>query len=414
MPTYIAFLGHQPHISLAELAAAVPQCSLKEVIEKQYALFESPVELKTEFIDTLGGTIMIAREVEANATVKDVPRLLVKEMQGSRGKFTFGLRCVGVDIKHVKTLYRVCKDALKAKGRSCRYVGNERKPALPVVLHTSHMFDPKKGCELFLLQRKDTVWVGRTIGAQNVDAYTKRDTKKPVRDTYIGLLPPKLAQVMLNFGFWMTKTGNEQEDEKQPKRMRKQSLTVLDPFCGTGVIPIECLLRGWNILAADVSVKAVNGCTKNLEWVRKEYKILKKDVDSTVWKQDATKPFELKETPNVIVTETTLGTPLTKRPTQKEMSKLRTENEKIQEAFLKNVAQTLPGVPVVCTWPAWYGNREQLFLEKIWTKLADIGFEPVLPPGITPVTPDRPSLLYRRPDQFVAREIVLLKPLDRA
>lgn len=414
MPTYIAFLGHQPHISLAELAATVPQFSLKELIAKQYALFDTPLELKPEFIDQLGGTILIAREVTPQSAIMEIPKILTKEMQGSRGKFTFGLRGVGTDPRHLKTLYRVCKDALKAKGRSCRYVGNERKPALPVMLHTSQMFDPKKGCELFLLQQKDALWVGRTIGAQNVNAYTKRDTEKPVRDTFVGLLPPKLAQIMLNFGLWMTKANDEKEDEKQPKRMRKQSLTVLDPFCGTGVIPIECLLLGWDIFASDVSQKAVTGCTKNLEWTRKEYKILKKDVSSEVWKQDAAKPFSLKTVPDVIVTETTLGPSLDKRPTQKEMSKLRTENEKIQEAFLRNVAATLPGVPVVCTWPAWYGNKEHLSLDKIWTKLGEIGFEPVLPPGIIPANPERMSLLYRRPEQFVAREIVLLKPISRA
>ncbi len=40
---------------------------------------------------------------------------------------------------------------------------------------------------------------------------------------------------------------------------------VFDPFCGTGVIPLEAILRGCNVLASDISLKAVNGTTKNIE-----------------------------------------------------------------------------------------------------------------------------------------------------
>lgn len=410
MQTYVAFLGHQPHISLAELSATVPGFQLQGIILKNYAKFDSTVELNAHFIDSLGGTITIAQQIKDNATVADVPPTLAKEMQGSRGKFTFGLRTVGLDPKHVKALYRHCKDKLKSKGRPCRYVGTERKPAPPVVLHDNNMFDPKKGMELMVIQSKGTVWIGKTIGAQNVNAYTKRDTEKPVRDTTVGLLPPKLAQIMLNFGLWLA-TADEAED-KERKRIRKRTITVFDPFCGTGVIPLECMLRGWHILGSDLSQKAVNGCEKNVEWIRKEMKILKKDVTATIWKQDATKAFDLKELPQVIVTETSLGPPIMKRPTQKEMLKMRTENEKMQEAFLKNAAETLPGVPIVCTWPVWYGSKIKLPLEKAWSAAKAAGYEVVLPPGIEAIDPERTSLLYRRPEQFVGREIVLLKPVS--
>jgi tRNA G10 N-methylase Trm11 len=81
---------------------------------------------------------------------------------------------------------------------------------------------------------------------------------------------------------------------------------------------MECLLRGWHVLACDASQKAVNGCEKNLEWLRKERSILKKNVRSEVWKQNALTPLKLSERPDVIVTETTLGPSLEKRAPLKE------------------------------------------------------------------------------------------------
>lgn len=187
----------------------------------------------------------------------------------------------------------------------------------------------------------------------------------------------------------------------------------MDPFCGTGVIPMEALLRGWDVLGSDASQKAVTGCEKNLDWMRKEYEILKKDVSSSVWKQDATKPFALKEKPDVIVTETTLGTPFSDRPAAKDAMKARTEVDEIETGFLENVAKTLPGVPVVCSLPVWFPKAGPLYIEKTWKKIHDIGFRPILPPGVNPHHPERLSILYHRPDQSVGREIVLLKPISK-
>ena len=71
---------------------------------------------------------------------------------------------------------------------------------------------------------------------------------------------------------------------------------------------------------------------------------------------------------------------------------------------------TVVRVPVVATFPVWYLRTGPVFLERVWKALPDIGFEPVLPPGAESAVPEHPSFLYRRPDQFVGRQIVLLKP----
>ncbi len=399
--SYCAFLGNHPAISLAELHASVPGFAFKRMIGTSIAIFETEAELKMKQLTNWGGVFLLAKKVSSDsATLKDIPHIITEENTSVKGKVTFSLRAYGVQKSVVHALYRDCKIALKKGGRAVRYVGNENKPAVSALLHDTGIVEGKKGCELVLLGDKDFLWIGRTVAVQDPDSYTQRDMEKPVRDTRVGLLPPKLAQMLLNFGEWIVRSEN-------PKA--KKTLVIFDPFCGTGVIPMETVLRGWPIFASDMSLKAVNGTEKNLEWLRKIKDIKKRDVPSVVWKQDATKPFELKEDIDVIVTETTLGPSLTDRPTAKDAAKMRTECEAIEIGFLKNAAATLPGVPVVATFPVWFLKTGSLFLEKTWKEIHDLGYRAVLPAGVASDHPTHPSLLYRRPDQLVGREIVILK-----
>jgi len=405
MNTYAAFLGHIPSLSLAELHATVPDMKVTKMLGTSMAFFETEAELNQKNLETWGGVFLLAKQVAPLGTkLNEVPNILADQVANVKGKVTFSLRTYNIPHQKVHDLYRDCKKALKKKEVPSRYIGNEKKPAATILLHETNIVGGKEGAEIVILGGDDYLWIGRTVAAQNPDAYTKRDMTKPVRDTRVGLLPPKLAQILLNFGEYMANDGREK---------KLKILTVLDPFCGTGVIPMEALLRGWEVLASDNSLKAVNGCEKNLDWTRKEYGILKKDVASTVWKQDAQKAFELKEKPDVIVTETTLGTPFASTPPSKEAMKARTEVEEIETGFLENIAATLPGVPVVCTLPVWFPKAGPLYIEKTWKKIHDIGFRPILPPGVNPHHPERLSILYHRPDQSVGREIVLLKPIAK-
>lgn len=424
MPLYVAFLGHQPHVSLAELSSTGEGFTIKNLIDPHIALFETVSPFSTH-INTLGGIILLGElstlpphwssvkiaDAETSALLPQATELLKNEIPSllgkllplkKRGKVTFSIRTHGLSKPLVKELYRLCKTYLKDHNRPSRYIGNEHKPAPPVALHTQGIIDPKKGGELLVLFDGSSLWVGKTFAAHHPGAYAERDIKKPVRDVTTGLLPPKLAQVMLNFGEWLVKqkVGNE----------KRNRLTIYDPFSGSGVIPMEALLRGWEVLASDISQRAVNATEKNIDWLRKTKKIFKKDVLSSVWKHDATKKLNLKEPPDVIVTETSLGDPLLRRPSHTQGETLRRQNERLQAAFLTNIASSLPGIPIVCTWPVWYTKGGIVALEKIWDTVTLLGFRAVLPPHLPSSAHNRPSLLYRRPDQFVGREIVLLLP----
>jgi hypothetical protein len=409
MPTYAAFLGHQPLVSLAELSAAFDGLGRVHKYGTTAVTFMTDAPVTPAVFSTLGGTILLARGIaDGPIDLEDVPTLLINEANGIRGKLTFALRGHGLSPKALRECYRACKDRLKSAGRPSRYVGNERHAAAAALLKDAGIADGSHGVEIVLLQEEETLWVGRTIAVQDPDAYTLRDMEKPVRDTTVGLLPPKLAQVLLTFGGWMVRSG---------KKDLPKDMTVFDPFCGTGVIPMECALKRWNALASDQGLKAVNGCTKNVEWLRKRFSIAKGAVTTDVFKHDARKPFPMaaKPTkdqyrmPHVVVTETSLGPNLKERATLKDAQTLRRDNEKLQEEFLRTAAASLPGVPLVVTWPVWYLRTGPIFLEKIWDVARECGYTPVLPPDTEPHISGRKALLYRRPDQFVGREIVMLK-----
>ena len=402
MHRYAALVGNNPNISIAELAAVFPDFERGTLYGAQMMTFTTKVDISTQMFNRLGGTVLIAKCVtEAAVTLADIPALLKTELAGVKGKATFGLRCVGVPTGQVRELYKECKNSLRASGVSSRYIGNERDAAKAVQLHDEGLLDPKSGCEIVILQDKGTLWIGRTITAQNIKAYTLRDMEKPVRDTTVGLLPPKLAQVLLNFGAFLAKATDA----------KPGTVTVFDPFCGTGVVPMEAMLMGMNVLASDVAEKAVKGTEKNVEWLRKTFKIAKKDIESLVWKQDATKTFAQKEKPAMVVTEGTLGPALKIRPTVKDAETYCKKAEELTAAFLKNVSETLPGTPVVMTLPIWYAQKKMIHLEKLWDRLPALKFRPVLPPHANPAVEGHFSLLYRRNDQFVGREIVLLAPV---
>lgn len=405
--SYAAFLGHQPQISLAELAAALPGFTLEHMVGRSVALVSCTKNLTQDDVDLLGGTVLLARKIDgAYRSTDDIPRIVAAETAGVKGKITFALRGAGtISPALIHLHYRATKQLLKGTGRAVRYIGNEQRPAASALLRDAGLIDGSQGCEIVVITDADFCWIGRTVATQDPDAYTERDMEKPVRDTRAGLLPPKLAQILLNLGSWAAREAYGKEPSP---------FIVLDPFCGTGVIPLEALIRGWHVLASDSSQKAVTGCETNLEWIRKKRGIKKREVPSTVTKHDARKPFALKQAPTVVVTETMLGPALKTQPTAKDARSIRSACEDLEIAFLKNARATLPGVPLVVTFPVWRLRTGPLPLERTWKALPAIGYTPVLPPGITAEHPERPSLLYNRNDQLVGREIVILQPGDDA
>ena len=63
MPPYAAFLGHQPRISTAELAATIPDFSLEHMVGNNIAHFETKQELSQKNLHQWGGIVILAKKI---------------------------------------------------------------------------------------------------------------------------------------------------------------------------------------------------------------------------------------------------------------------------------------------------------------------------------------------------------------
>ena len=260
---YLAVLGRQPEISIAELEAQFPEAQFflggscrtfsspkNEGIfggpppcpsPAQITFFEYILREPIIDIDRLGGTLKLAIELE----VKPLEYL----MGLPEGKITLGVS----DYAAKGSRKTAEQEALKLKkilvrhGRSVRVVpNNEAVLSTATSLHNGLSGKNPRKVELI---RTDEGWF-RTIGVQDIDAYSRRDQARPARDAFVGMLPPKLAQILINLCGPL-----------------KPGSTVLDPFCGTGVVLQEALLMGYRAYGTDVSERMVEYSKKNLRWL---------------------------------------------------------------------------------------------------------------------------------------------------
>ena len=234
---YLAVLGRQPEISLAELEALF---SNVQRIHDYLATFNS---VTIPDINRLGGSLKLAVSLSSKPLdyIANLPE----------GKITLGLS----DYSKTATKKSSSMEALKLKkilvrhGRSIRVV--ENKEAILSTATSLHNGLSGKNERKIELIKINSSWY-KVIGVQDIEKYAKRDQKRPARDAKVGMLPPKLAQILINLCGPL-----------------KPGSTILDPFCGTGVVLQEALLMGYHAYGTDLNEKMIDYTRKNLEWLLK-------------------------------------------------------------------------------------------------------------------------------------------------
>lgn len=183
------------------------------------------------------------------------------------------------------------------------------------------------------------------------------------------------------------------EKNTQPQR-------ILDPFCGTGVLLQEAGLLGHAVYGTDLSEKMIRYSRDNLNWLQDTYKIPldwylhEGDAMDTTWQQPIT----------AVASETYLGQPFSAPPSPAKLTEVRGNCNHIIGSFLRNLSSQLKtGTPVVLAVPAWRDKEARFSHLPLVDKLDDYGFE-----RIELKTVDSSKILYFRPDQVVAREILML------
>ena len=227
---------------------------------------------------------------------------------------------------------------------------------------------------------------------QDITAYAARDQQRPKRDARVGMLPPKLAQIIVNLA-----TGGLKTEDRGPNM---NSVTVLDPFCGTGVILQEALLMGYSAYGSDLEPRMIEYTNENLRWLEETRDI---HVDGATEVADATN-HNWREIPfGAVAGETYLGRPFSSEPNPATLQQVMSDVHVIHKKFLQNLAtQTKPGFRLCLAVPAWMTRGGVKHLKTL-DSLEELGYN-----RLSFVHADNQDLLYYRKDQIVARELLVL------
>jgi len=382
---YIALLGRQPELSIAELERVFPRVSW-------YSADTALVDAGRDFdVQQLGGTQKAGRVAfELQQTDwRHVSDALVRHYRTAwarhEGKLTVGLSVYGMTVapREVQKVGLLLKSALKKHGVSVRLIPNQTSALSSATSHHNKLGLSPNKVELIIVRGKTSVMVAESIGTQNITALAARDQGRPRRDAFVGMLPPKLALMMVNLA-----TGTH------------PSLRVLDPFCGTGVLLQEAALRGHTVYGTDLSEKMIHYSEENLAWLRTTSSL---PIQATLHEGDAMNTQW--QTPiDAVASEAYLGQPFSAPPSRAKLIEVRGTCNHIISTFLSNLSKQLaPGTPVVLAVPAWKDAQDTFTRLPLVDSIEDFGFE-----RMALHTVDTHRLIYFRPDQIVGRDLLLL------
>lgn len=345
--------------------------------------FENPRNLpKSEeqiFLDRLGGCIRVAEVIgefrEKSKIVEEIHKRVKAEQPD--GKPKVGVSSWGTGKGFLPNIL----SALHEKFGELRTenVGGES-------MTSGQAFDRKlikKGFEFLIWQNGDSFLLARTKAIQNLRNYTLRDREKSFRDTEMGMLPPKLAQQLINF-------AAPQKNE-----------VVLDPFCGSGTICAETAIAGWKTIGSDILSDRVKGAKENFSFLSEKFRF--ESSSGTFFTRDAT-TFEWGKVDNAVVaTEGFLGKNFITQPTRSQAEEQAREVRGLWERFLKNTREHGPR-KITCCFPRWHTTSGDIdILKKLLALAAKVGYTPLA------LFDDNLSCVYDRPGAHVAREIVVLE-----
>ncbi len=389
---YFFILGANPTLSLAELTAVFNNGRFS-LIQKNIAIIETDNEIMANIIKKIGGTIKFGL-IHNELNSYDIKNILKASSEfsipkTSESKFNFGISFYGKGKINLKVLGMEFKKILKQSDINSRWVVS-REPTLSSVVVEQNKLITDKGVEITIIEFNKKLFLGKTIAVQPFKELSFRDYGRPARDDRSGMLPPKLAQIMINL------SGAKLDD------------IILDPFCGSGTILTEAILMGYkNLIGSDISNKAIKDTKINLEWIKNNYQLSitnyeLKNIDVTQISKQI-KPNSI----DAIITEPYLGPQRGKfdiNKTVKELEHLYTKSLVEFKKILK------PNGKIIMIWPSFSVKPKSIFINPEISGYKIINPIPKnLEKNIFLKLTMRNTMVYGREDQKVWREIMILQ-----
>lgn len=427
---YGFILGNNAELSKLEILSVFTQKNIEFTVHsysKNVLILDIPSDFDVHVIMArLGGTIKIVKIYRkfAKFSQKQLVPLLISYLRSQgdvNGKLKYGFslylahnNLTDSDIfqfkKRIFKLGMTMKTELKNLAISARLVVSKEHQLSSVIVKKNKLIG--KGKDFVVLLDDDrSYFIGETVAIQDFELYSKIDYGRPGRDDKSGMLPPKLAQMMINLGQINT------------------DKTLLDPFCGSGTVINQALLTGYaHIIASDLSDRAINDSQQNLAWFKDiikddRFKIANKEqiteANIQIFQKDVKKLSEdvAENSIGLIVAEPYMGEGVTKAKAQsKDFLQDRVQTMKDLEQLFIAAFREFHKVlqkdgTVVMIFPAFKVNKNTTIFADVLDKVRGLGFEISTQFADTVRYSERGSLLYKREHQQVMREIFVWKKI---
>jgi len=375
MTSRLFFLGRTPELSIAELSSftssIIPLNPDIVQIDSPF-MADGSVLSDVESINLLGGVVKIATVVERTNTLD--PMRLIAHFDRSKNKVAFTISGYGVDAKTISVLDQEIKSLYSSSHIASRFLlPHDGSIVSSVAIVKEHVE------EVVIVKNVSGYIIGKTTAIQPFEQWNERDYHRPNASPKAGMLPPKIARMVVNIGL-----GTES--------VRK---TLLDPFCGMGTICAEAALRGVNAIGSDIDSKSVEKAKKNISWVLSRYKLVS---SVRIFEGDATHIDEYidKNSIDTIVTEPYLA------PANvdfREIHNIIKGLEKLYIGCFRSWANVLKdnGV-VVIAFPSFTTPKTVYSVKKVVDTCETLGYTKVLGP-----------ITYGRPQAVVQRNFYIFK-----
>lgn len=310
MSEYLFILGRTGDLSKAEIEAVLSRMQINYQTvyssgESLHLKFQQELDV-AKLMSVLGGTIKIASVINKLSNQEDICNQVSQFIQNNikdenkHNKITFGLSGDSfISAKIINNLNNTIKSKLQENGFIVRFILPSSGTSL-----SSVVVSKQKVLEFIIISENKEFIIAKTLAIQDFDDWGKRDFQRPAPDPHQGMLPPKVARMMVNIA--NSKFAFRQETCSM-QAIPNSKITLLDPFCGTGTILAEAMMLGLNVIGSDQNQEAIGKTKKNLEWLTSAYRLT--TTDYRLIESDATHISEklAPESVNTIVTEPYLG-----------------------------------------------------------------------------------------------------------
>lgn len=380
-PTYLLVFGRTPDLAFAELTNFYP--TAERISQDVARIAGSDIADPEDFLSQLGGAVKIAQEV---GTVEEASAQTLTPFVNPEPQLYFGVSVYGTLLP--VSVLPAMKQLLEKNCPHVRYAQWRHGQTV-----SSVSVDKKAIQELIVVKTQEGFVVGKTIAVQDYEGWGERDYGRPFADAKAGMLPPKVARMLVNIV------------DMDPLGKAHAKKTLLDPFCGMGTVLAEGYMRGWQVTGSDISEDVVRKAKDNMRWLTKSAPHTGGSVGS-LFVHDAVHLSEKLEHGSIdaIVTEPYMGT--TSMAIKHEVDIQKVKNiikglEKLYIGCLRNWHTLLvSGGRVVIALPGYAVSGRILFVKKVVDMCENLGYTIVVGP-----------IEYSRPQAVVKRMFYILEKI---